>query len=194
MYYSKNDVSPGTALQSLREQSQHFGHTTLPRILWILCSEPCMNPVVEANFERGVAYQLRWPGNYPRDSRVAEKTLEYAVQELGVTEIIVCGHSFCRGTEGSSHPADGTKQKNLSLFERASHGQSLTQRAKVNVIEQVESIQSNFALGMGEANSQVKVHGLFYLTESHLFLMLDQGHFIPLANSPVDKELKSASR
>ncbi|CAL1125598.1 unnamed protein product [Cladocopium goreaui] len=181
---------PVAAPVYLEEETAHrFGDSASPRALWILCSEPCMDPVAEALCQNGMAYPLRWPGNCPRDAEVAEKTLEYAVEELGVVEIVVCGHSLCNEVPGGADIVSGTHQgERLSLVERAHRGQRLTQLAKNNVIEQVAAIQSQFSSALAEEKPSVKVHGLFYLTESRLFLSLDQGEFVPLRKSSHTKE------
>ena len=158
MYYPNNGHLPEMNLQSLKDQAHRFGDSASPRALWILCSEPCMNPVAEELCQNGMAYPLRWPGNCPRDTEVAQKTLEYAVEELGVAEIFVCGHSLCNEVPGGADMVGGINQgKTLSLVERAHRGQRLTQLAKNNVIEQVRASQPPLCCGKQVPAADVKI-------------------------------------
>jgi carbonic anhydrase len=105
-----------------------------PVALFIACSDSRVIPSQITGAEPGKLFELRTAGNivpkYVPDSASSEMaTIEYAVLQLQVPEIIVCGHSHCGavtaltaagrgleqlpamrcwlGTDGSTNPAQG---------------------------------------------------------------------------------------
>ena len=71
-----------------------------PVALFITCSDSRVIPAQITGAEPGQLFELRTAGNvvpkYAPDSASSEMaTIEYAVLQLAVPEIIVCGHSHC---------------------------------------------------------------------------------------------------
>ncbi|WP_406174582.1 carbonic anhydrase [Streptomyces sp. NBC_00996] len=71
-----------------------------PQVLFITCSGSRVVPALITGARPGELFELRTAGNivppYACDRPTSEAaTVEYAVDVLGVSEIVVCGHSHC---------------------------------------------------------------------------------------------------
>ncbi|MEV0634175.1 carbonic anhydrase [Streptomyces sp. NPDC050619] len=88
-----------------------------PQVLFITCSDSRVVPALITGARPGELFELRTAGNivppYVSDHPTSEAaTIEYAVEVLGVKDIVVCGHSHCgavgalvRGDDLSAVPA-----------------------------------------------------------------------------------------
>jgi len=76
-----------------------------PKVLFIACSDSRVDPTLITNSEPGSLFVLRNIGNFvppfspDNDYHATAAGIEYAVSILGVTDIIVCGHSHCGAIE-----------------------------------------------------------------------------------------------
>ncbi|MFJ6852681.1 carbonic anhydrase [Streptomyces sp. NPDC091271] len=71
-----------------------------PQVLFITCSDSRVVPALITGARPGDLFELRTAGNIvpPHDSghpTSEAATVEYAVEVLGVQDIVVCGHSHC---------------------------------------------------------------------------------------------------
>ncbi|GHG89995.1 carbonic anhydrase [Streptomyces lanatus] len=71
-----------------------------PQVLFITCSDSRVVPALITGARPGELFELRTAGNivppYTAGHPTSEAaTLEYAVEVLGVRDIVVCGHSHC---------------------------------------------------------------------------------------------------
>ncbi|MDQ0993658.1 carbonic anhydrase [Streptomyces sp. V3I7] len=71
-----------------------------PQVLFITCSDSRVVPALITGARPGELFELRTAGNivppYPDQRPSGEAaTIEYAVTVLGVSDIVVCGHSHC---------------------------------------------------------------------------------------------------
>ncbi|MEJ1197416.1 MULTISPECIES: carbonic anhydrase [unclassified Streptomyces] len=102
------------------QRSEEFaGHAQgqSPEALFITCSDSRVVPALITGAGPGRLFELRTAGNivpaYGAERPSGEAaTIEYAVEVLGVTDIVVCGHSHCgavgalvRGDDLSAVPA-----------------------------------------------------------------------------------------
>ncbi|MGW0913711.1 carbonic anhydrase [Streptomyces sp. NPDC002784] len=88
-----------------------------PQVLFITCSDSRVVPALITGARPGELFELRTAGNivppYAFEHPTSEAaTIEYAVEVLGVGDIVVCGHSHCgavgalvRGDDLSAVPA-----------------------------------------------------------------------------------------
>ncbi|MET9934972.1 MULTISPECIES: carbonic anhydrase [unclassified Streptomyces] len=88
-----------------------------PEVLFITCSDSRVVPALITGARPGELFELRTAGNivppYASATPTGEAaTIEYAVEVLGVKDIVVCGHSHCgavgavvRGDDLDSVPA-----------------------------------------------------------------------------------------
>ncbi|MFE3636828.1 carbonic anhydrase [Streptomyces cellostaticus] len=71
-----------------------------PQVLFITCSDSRVVPALITGARPGELFELRTAGNivppYTSERPTGEAaTIEYAVEVLGVRDIVVCGHSHC---------------------------------------------------------------------------------------------------
>ncbi|MGV9453986.1 carbonic anhydrase [Streptomyces sp. NPDC003635] len=71
-----------------------------PQVLFITCSDSRVVPALITGARPGQLFELRTAGNivppYASEHPTSEAaTIEYAVEVLGVDDIVVCGHSHC---------------------------------------------------------------------------------------------------
>ncbi|MES4887264.1 carbonic anhydrase [Streptomyces sp. NPDC096012] len=71
-----------------------------PQVLFITCSDSRVVPALITGARPGELFELRTAGNivppYASQHPTGEAaTIEYAVEVLGVRDIVVCGHSHC---------------------------------------------------------------------------------------------------
>ncbi|GAB2979026.1 carbonic anhydrase [Streptomyces pseudoechinosporeus] len=71
-----------------------------PQVLFITCSDSRVVPALITGARPGELFELRTAGNivppYASEHPTSEAaTIEYAVEVLGVDDIVVCGHSHC---------------------------------------------------------------------------------------------------
>ncbi|NKI44484.1 carbonic anhydrase [Streptomyces physcomitrii] len=70
-----------------------------PQALFITCSDSRVVPALITGARPGELFELRTAGNivppYDRGPTSEAATIEYAVEVLGVQDIVVCGHSHC---------------------------------------------------------------------------------------------------
>ncbi|QUW85516.1 carbonic anhydrase (plasmid) [Streptomyces mirabilis] len=88
-----------------------------PQALFITCSDSRVVPALITGARPGELFELRTAGNIvppyaPGRPTSEAATIEYAVEVLGVTDVVVCGHSHCgavgalvRGEDLSAVPA-----------------------------------------------------------------------------------------
>ncbi|KUO12791.1 carbonic anhydrase [Streptomyces sp. DSM 15324] len=71
-----------------------------PQVLFITCSDSRVVPALITGARPGELFELRTAGNivppYGSERPTGEAaTIEYAVEVLGVQDVVVCGHSHC---------------------------------------------------------------------------------------------------
>lgn len=75
-----------------------------PKTLFVTCSDSRIDPNLITQTNPGELFVLRNAGNivpsYQTKDLASAAVIEYAVQALGVEEIIVCGHSDCGAMKG----------------------------------------------------------------------------------------------
>ncbi|MFI5686568.1 carbonic anhydrase [Streptomyces sp. NPDC051636] len=71
-----------------------------PQVLFITCSDSRVVPALITGARPGELFELRTAGNivppYASEHPTSEAaTIEYAIEVLGVRDVVVCGHSHC---------------------------------------------------------------------------------------------------
>ncbi|CAM5500465.1 carbonic anhydrase [Streptomyces fumanus] len=82
------------------EEFARYADGQSPDVLFITCSDSRVVPALITGARPGQLFELRTAGNvvppYTAGRPTGEAaTIEYAVQVLGVQDIVVCGHSHC---------------------------------------------------------------------------------------------------
>jgi carbonic anhydrase len=82
------------------EQFAELARGQSPQALFVTCSDSRVVPALITGARPGELFELRTAGNIvppyvPGRPTAEAATVEYAVEVLGVSEIVVCGHSHC---------------------------------------------------------------------------------------------------
>jgi carbonic anhydrase len=146
-----------------------------PQCLWIGCADSRVPVTKIAGFEPGDVFVHRNIANLvlPGDES-ALSVLEFAVDVLQVTDVIVCGHSRCGGVaaaeEGKTggHVGDWLRQlgelaDHLILDEGVTRQERLERLTELNVLEQVRHVEESEVVrrARGEGRA-VRIQGLMY--------------------------------
>ncbi len=176
-----------------------------PDTLFIACSDSRVVPNLFASTNPGDLFVLRNIGNLippasaPLQDNSASAVLEFAVLNLGVSDIIVCGHSECGAMhalakggscEGCQH-FDAWLKYGEEAVSRVREGQSIdptltesNQISQVNVLLQIEHIQTYPFIQERIENGELRVHGWWfdianadvycYENEQEQFVLIDE--------------------
>ncbi len=156
-----------------------------PNTLFIACADSRVVPAFIATAEPGELFTLRNVGNLvpPADAGGASvgdlseaSAIEYAVQKLAVTDIVVCGHSGCGAMAALLEPST-TLPRNLAawlthaapvlddaLFPRAlGEGLPLADKlSRRNVVLQIAALRTYPQVRAGLAAGTLRLHGWWF--------------------------------
>jgi len=90
--------------QSHQDLFEELSQGQSPDVLFITCSDSRIDPFLITQSPPGRLFVMRNVGNivpsYGAASMTESAGIEYAIQALGVKDIIVCGHSHCGAMRG----------------------------------------------------------------------------------------------
>ncbi|MFM7477512.1 MAG: carbonic anhydrase, partial [Microcystis aeruginosa] len=82
-----------------RQLFEELSHGQKPRILFITCSDSRIDPNLITQAEVGELFVIRNAGNiippYGATNGGEAASIEYAINALGIEQVIICGHSHC---------------------------------------------------------------------------------------------------
>lgn len=176
-----------------------------PHSLFISCCDSRIDPNMLTGTLPGELFIIRNIANIvPPYRNMFEHTdtisaIEYAVLELGVEEIIICGHSNCGGCNASLNPKDLNKklpytQKWIELlnpvkkrvYKECLGYEPQTQRKimeQVNVIQQLTNLMTYFYIRERVESGKLKLSGWYYIIETgEVYIYNDETHDFKLNN------------
>jgi len=186
-----------------------------PKALMISCADSRIVPELILQAEPGDLFVTRNAGNivppFSQANGGVSSAVEYAVVALGVTDIIVCGHSGCGAMEALQRPGALDGMPNVAAWLRHAHAAesvvrcypdlSDAERLRVltleNVVCQLAHLRTHPSVAAAIARGKVALHGWLVDIHSGSILALDEtsGHFTPVrSNSPLPVALPHASR
>lgn len=149
---------------------KHLASTQSPKTLFIACSDSRVVPELLTQQEPGELFVIRNAGNivpsYGPEPGGVSATVEYAVAVLGVTDVVICGHSDCGAMTAIAQckcldhlPAvanwlrysEGAKVINAGR-PHSSDEARLTSLVKENVIAQLANLQTHPSVQIGRAH------------------------------------------
>jgi len=155
-----------------------------PKALFIGCSDSRVVPNLITGTGAGDLFITRNIGNlvppYKPDSdfHATAAVIEYAVSELEVSDIIVCGHSDCgavkalykdhKKSEDNIHTvkwlelAKDAKKVAVEALPKAPEKQLLEYTEKISVVYQLENLLSYPAVRRGVEEGRIFLHGWHY--------------------------------
>jgi carbonic anhydrase len=187
-----------------KELFRKLATSQTPRTLFISCSDSRMVPELVTQREPGDLFVIRNAGNIvpsfgPEPGGVSA-TVEYAVAALGVTDVVICGHSDCGAMTAVAtckcldhmpavanwlRYADSAKLVNESR-DHASEHERIDSMVRENVIAQLNNLKTHPSVALALAQGRLKLHGWVYDIESGSIDALDSKtrQFVSLAEHP----------
>jgi len=175
-----------------------------PKALFISCSDSRLVPELVTQQDPGQLFVIRNAGNIvpsfgPEPGGVSV-TIEYAVVALGVTDIVICGHSTCGAMKAIAtcqcldpmpavahwlHYSDAAK----AVVEKktyATEEDKVNAMVQENVIAQLNNIKTHPSVAVGLRNNALRLHGWVYDIESGAIRALekDTKEFVLLSDNP----------
>ncbi|MFJ4658496.1 carbonic anhydrase [Nocardia sp. NPDC088792] len=147
-----------------------------PTALFIGCSDSRVPPELITSAEPGELFVIRTAGNLvpayaPGAGDGVTASIEYAVAELGVTDIVVCGHSACgamtalaQGHDLSAVPAVAGWLRNAESSRAraestAPNGVQVADLVRWNVAAQLTNVATHPAVAKALAARTLTLHG-----------------------------------
>lgn len=169
-----------------REMFEQLSQGQHPRILFITCCDSRIDPNLITQTEPGELFIIRNIGNiippYGATNGAEGAAIEYAIEGLGIKDIIVCGHSHCGAVKGllqlgnltEQMPlvydwlkyAEGTRRiikENYQEYE----GEALLNAAiEENVLTQIENLRTYPVVHAKLYKGQLNIHAWVYKIET----------------------------
>lgn len=176
-----------------------------PHTLFISCSDSRIDPNLITGTLPGELFIIRNIANIVPDYSDADKAssttsaIEYAVLELGVENIIVCGHSNCGGCAAALKPPEQLAGlphtiKWLELAREVAENVKLLVPSdqpemrewimeQVNIIEQLKNLMTYPFIEEKVKQKILKISGWYYIIETgEVFILNDEQRKFYLAN------------
>jgi carbonic anhydrase len=176
-----------------------------PLALFITCSDSRINPNLLTQTNPGELFILRSAGNLipphgaPPSGEAA--TIEYAIAQLKIRDVIICGHSQCGAVNALLNPqsltslpavrgwlvhADGVAGEVESLGAALAPEARLTLAIERNVLRQMRNLKTHPAVESALAAARLRVHAWVYHFETGDVTAHDPAsdRFVSLAAAP----------
>ena len=178
-----------------RDRSFYRGLATRkqkPRLLWIGCSDSRVVPAQITSADPGELFEIRNIANVVPPSSADEDSvgaaIAYAIDHLGVDDIVVCGHTGCGGIQAlmddPEHPPGGHLGRwidytrpahRLVAAQRVTGTDRLTATIKAHIQFQIDNLLTYPRVRAGLEAGKVGVHGWLYVMETGDLLAYDSG-------------------
>jgi carbonic anhydrase len=172
--------------------------------MFIGCADSRIVPEVLTQQGPGSLFVVRNAGNIvPPDSNQpggVTASIEYAVEVLGIPDIVICGHSGC-GAMGAIlrsgdqleklpavarwlHYADAARDAVAASHADAEPEEKLNALVRENVLAQLKNLQTHPPVAAAIAHRQLRLHGWVYDIGSGTVDIYDArvGRFVPLTD------------
>ncbi|MFC6083895.1 carbonic anhydrase [Sphaerisporangium aureirubrum] len=144
-----------------------------PQAMFITCSDAQVIPSLITGARPGELVELRTAGNVIPPYRIGRltaeaATIEYAVNILGVEDLIVCGHTHCGAVEGrvrswTLRSAPTTRWWLLQTHRwRETPGTGGEDPARAHLVAQLDKLRRYPRLARRLASGRLRLHGWFY--------------------------------
>jgi carbonic anhydrase len=171
--------------RSQQEFFERLADGQAPLALFVTCSDSRVNPNLITQTAPGELFILRNMGNivppFGASGGGEGATIEYAVEVLGIQDIIICGHSRCGAMAAllgpdlrSQYPsvagwlshADATRRILRDKYGGLEGDRLLSAAVQENVLVQIENLRTHPAVASGLACGRLKLHGWVYKIET----------------------------
>lgn len=176
--------------RALFEELSHGQH---PRILFIACSDSRVDPNLITQADVGDLFVIRNAGNiippYGAANGGEGASIEYAIEALGIEQVIVCGHSHCGAMKGLLK-LNTLQEKMPLVYDWLKHAEATRRLVKENyshyegeelieitvaenVLTQLENLQTYPIIRSKLRNGKLSLHGWIYRIEAGEVLAYD---------------------
>ncbi len=179
---------------SKKAKFQKLANGQNPEVLFITCSDSRIDPNLVTQTDPGDLFICRNAGNIvpPHSNQTGGMTasIEFAVAALGVSHIVVCGHTDCGAMKGAidlnaldslphvkewlGHCRSATEGVKEKCNHDALSLDDLEEVTKENVVQQLNHLRTHPSVAAKIATGQVKLHGWVYNIESGGVLCFDE--------------------
>lgn len=187
-----------------KERFQKLANGQNPEVLFITCADSRIDPNLVTQTEPGELFICRNAGNVvpPHSNETGGMTasIEFAVAALGISHIVICGHTDCGAMKGAIAPEKldslpHVKEwlghcRSATEVVRDRHGElchdHLDEVTCENVVQQLQHLRTHPAVATGLAAGRVQLHGwmydigrgevLYYDEESRSFKPMDEDY------------------
>lgn len=155
-----------------------------PEVLFITCADSRIDPSMLTQTEPGELFICRNAGNIvpPHSNQTGSMTasIEFAVAALGVSHIVVCGHSDCGAIKGAISPENLDDLPHVKEWlghcraarevVKERHGavckDHLDEVTRENVLLQLQHLRTHPAVAAKIASGKISLHGWVYNIET----------------------------
>lgn len=186
-----------------------------PRVLFITCSDSRVDPAMITQAKLGEIFVIRNAGNlippFGATNGGEGASIEYAVQALGIRQIIVCGHSHCGAMKGLLKIEELREELPL-VYEWLQHAEATRRLIKEhyadrtgeellditiaeNVLTQIENLRTYPVIRTKLYEDELKIYGWIYDIDTSEMMGYDaeeHAYVLPqsqLAPEELDEEL-----
>ncbi|MFC6463738.1 carbonic anhydrase [Marinilactibacillus sp. GCM10026970] len=174
----------GVTYKKYEQLYQDLEQKQNPHTLFIACSDSRVDPERLIDSEPGEIFMIRNIANTIPTYELSQRDLttvssvEYAVEVLGVKEIVVCGHSNCGGcaaalggreklehlpfTQNYLEPLEAVKEKIEKNHNHEDDDSKARLMEQMNVIEQVEHLKTYPWIKQKVENGDLEIEGWLY--------------------------------
>ncbi len=164
-----------------------------PSVLFITCSDSRVAPNLILQADPGDLFIIRTEGNmvppYGRQPGGVSASIEYAVEVLGIRDIVLCGHSDCGAMKAVLHPEKVTAlpevagwvkhgemaRRRFEALETKPEGkEALDRLAQFNVVQQLKHLVAYPFIRRLIEKREIEVYGWHYMIESGKVLGWDE--------------------
>lgn len=178
---------------SHRELFEELSHGQHPRILFITCSDSRIDPNLITQADVGDLFVIRNAGNiippYGAANGGEGASIEYAIEALGIEQVIVCGHSHCGAMKGLLK-LNSLQEKMPLVYDWLRHAEATRRLVKENyshyegeelieitvaenVLTQLENLQTYPTIHSKLHQGKLSLHGWIYRIEAGEVLAYD---------------------
>jgi carbonic anhydrase len=181
-----------------------LAHSQRPKTLFITCSDSRVVPELLTQQDPGDIFVIRNAGNivpsYSTQPGGVTASVEYAVAALGVTDIVLCGHSDCGAMTAIAscacmdhlpavsswlRHADAAKAVNQAR-PHADEAAKVSSMVHENVIAQLVNLRTHPTVALALEQGNLSLHGWVYDIETGAVEAFDgdSGKFVSLETHP----------
>ncbi len=172
-----------------------------PEALFITCSDSRINPNLVTQTDPGDLFIIRNAGNiipaYGPLHGGEAATIEYAIEVLGVKDVIICGHTHCGAMKSILDPtgleelpavkgwlthADATRRIMKTVYKELPEEELLETCVEENVLVQIENLRTHPAVLAALTRGEMQLHAWVYEIETGVVdaFDADTGQFVPV--------------